>query len=660
MIRQRALSALIAVLVLIGVTAVPVSSRGAAGEAGGLLRFSTDELSSRGPVVWGPKQSPLPNGEVASLASLARNDSSLDGEWHSRYASTRNDRAVVPAAAWQAVESEGEVTVLVVLRGGADLPALPEGMDRVARGERVYDALRQAAGQAQAALRAELDASGIAYRPFYIVNAIQVRADEALLRTLAARPDVERIVANAPVPGIPQGEVPVPAMEPLGIEPNLTRIHADDVWALGYTGEGVVVAGQDTGYDWDHPALIGQYRGWDGATATHDYSWHDAIHGNNEHTAPGNPCGFDSPVPCDDYGHGTHTMGTIVGDDGGTNRIGVAPGARWIACRNMEEGWGTPATYLECFDFFLAPYPVGGTPDDGVPALAPHVVNNSWGCPPAEGCDQEVMDLIDEAVSGLRQAGIVVVASAGNSGSACETVVNPPAISRDAVSVAAFDHSSGAIASFSSRGPVTDALGTHRKPDLAAPGVAVRSSMPDGMYGSMSGTSMAAPHVVGAVALLLSAAPSYAGNVSLIETALTSAAVPRTTSQTCGGDGPTSVPNNVWGWGELDVLAAVELSQAGGVTGLVIDALDGTPVVGAEVVARLEGSSSVKGTTYTSASGAFDLALPAGTYNLTVDAHGYAPLTEPGIEITTHAIVVLRRMDLVPVPVYYLPLVVMP
>ena len=643
MIRQRALSALIVLFVLIAVAAVPVPSRGEGSEAGGLLRYTTHDLSLRGPVVSGPKQSPLPKGEVASLVSLAR-----------------NDRAVVPATVWQAVASEGEVDILVVLRDSADLAAVPEGMDRVARGELVYDALRQAAGQAQAALRAELDAAGIPYRRFHIVNAIQVRADEALLRTLAARPDVERVVANTPVPGIPQGEVAVPATAPLGIEPNLARINADDVWALGYTGEGVVVAGQDTGYDWDHPALIGQYRGWDGSTATHDYSWHDAIHEDNEHTAPGNPCGFDLPVPCDDYGHGTHTMGTMVGDDGGTNQIGVAPGARWIACRNMEQGWGTPATYLECFEFFLAPYPVAGTPDDGVPALAPHVVNNSWGCPPAEGCDQEAMDLIDEAVSGLRQAGIVVVASAGNSGSACETVVNPPAISRDAVSVAAFDHSSGAIASFSSRGPVTDALGTHRKPDLAAPGVAVRSSMPDGMYGSMSGTSMAAPHVAGAVALLLSAAPSYAGNVSLIETALTSTAVSRTTSQTCGGDGPTSVPNNVWGWGELDVLAAVELSQAGGVTGLVVDVLDGTPVVGAEVVARLEGSSNVEGTTYTSASGAFELALPAGTYDLTVDAHGYAPLTEPGIEITTHAIVVLRRMDLVPVPVYYLPLVVMP
>ncbi|MBN1658480.1 MAG: S8 family serine peptidase [Anaerolineae bacterium] len=623
MIRQRALSALIGVVVLMVGMVVPMSSRGS-----------------------------------TLLGAGDRSDFQRVGGGLLRYA--RNDRGVVPADVWAAAASDGAVDILVVLRDGADLTAVPDGLDRVARGEQVYDALWQAAGKAQRALRADLDAAGIAYRPFYLVNAIQVRADEALLRVLATRPDVARIVPNTPVPGIPRGEGTLPATAPQGIEPNLLRIHAADVWALGYTGEGMVVAGQDTGYDWEHPALMAQYRGWDGSTATHDYHWHDAIHGDDSHTAPGNSCGFDSPVPCDDHGHGTHTMGTIIGDDGGANQIGVAPGARWIACRNMEEGWGTPATYLECFEFFLAPYPVGGTPAEGVPALAPHVVNNSWGCPPEEGCDQAAIDLIDQAVSALRQAGIVVVASAGNNGSACETVIHPPAIARDAVSVAAFDDVSGAIASFSSRGPVTDALGAHQKPDLAAPGVGVRSSLPGGIYGNMSGTSMAAPHVAGAVALLLSAAPAYMGDVGLIESALTSTAVPRTTSQGCGGDGPDSVPNNVWGWGELDVLAAVELARSGGVTGLIVDAVAGTPVAGADVVARLEGTGSIEGTTYTDASGAFALTLPVGAYGLTVDAQGYAATVKTDVQIMTHETLVLERMMLVPVPTYYLPLIVVP
>ena len=74
---------------------------------------------------------------------------------------------------------------------------------------------------------------------------------------------------------------------------------------------------------------------------------------------------------------------TLVNE--GANQIGVAPGAQWIGCRNMDQGWGTPATYMECFEFFLAPYPIGQTPAEGEPALAPDVINNSWGCPPREG-----------------------------------------------------------------------------------------------------------------------------------------------------------------------------------------------------------------------------------------------------------------------------------
>ncbi len=150
---------------------------------------------------------------------------------------------------------------------------------------------------------------------------------------------------------------------------------------MGYSGQGVVVGGQDTGYDWDHPALVGAYRGWDGSTVSHDYHWHDAIHGNDPHTSPGNPCGYDLPEPCDDRGHGTHTMGTVLGDDGGRNQIGVAPGAQWIGCRNMDRGYGQPATYLECFEFFLAPYPVGGRLHRAIPDLAPDVTNNSWTLP---------------------------------------------------------------------------------------------------------------------------------------------------------------------------------------------------------------------------------------------------------------------------------------
>ena len=153
------------------------------------------------------------------------------------------------------------------------------------------------------------------------------------------------------LPVLPAGAGSLEAVAAVGW--NIVRVEADQVWGLGYTGRGVVVGGQDTGYQWDHPALIGRYRGWDGAAASHDYNWHDAIHSG------GGICGYDTTAPCDDNGHGTHTLGTAVGDDGGVNRIGVAPGARWIGCRNMNQGVGTPATYAECFqgiDGAVAPF----------------------------------------------------------------------------------------------------------------------------------------------------------------------------------------------------------------------------------------------------------------------------------------------------------------
>ncbi|MCK4452552.1 MAG: S8 family serine peptidase, partial [Anaerolineae bacterium] len=333
---------------------------------------------------------------------------------------------------WDATAGGSEVEFLVILAEQADLSTAAALPTREACLRYVYDALRETAQRSQAPLRAQLDGAGVDYRSFYVVNMLAVKGGYDLVARLAARPDVARIAANPrvrlalPTPS-PRGGEPgwgapsprgggsgkgytssvLPAREEASVEWNVAHISADDVWALGYTGQSIVVAGQDTGYAWDHPALINQYRGYNGITATHDYNWHDAIHTN---THGYNPCGIDSPEPCDDDGHGTHTMGTIVGDDGGNNQIGVAPGAHWIGCRNMDNGWGTPAIYAECFEFFLAPYPIGGDPvSDGVPSLAPHVINNSWTCPLSEGC---AWDTLQAVVENVRTAGIVVVASA--------------------------------------------------------------------------------------------------------------------------------------------------------------------------------------------------------------------------------------------------------
>jgi len=311
------------------------------------------------------------------------------------------------------------VEILVVLAEQAELGQIPTESGGAERRRLVRDTLWETAERSQQELRRWLDARELRYRSFYIVNAILVHeVDASIVDSLSARPDVARLEAN---PRIRQ-PLPQPAAWPepestVAIEWNVSLIRADEMWAAGFTGEGIVIGSQDTGFEWNHPALRNQYRGWNGSSADHDYNWHDAIHSG------GGVCGPDSPTPCDDFGHGTLTLGVSIGDDGGSNRIGVAPGARWIGCRNMDQGFGSPATYLECFEFFLAPYPVGGTPASGDPERAPDVTNNSWICPPSEGCS---WDTLQAAVEAQRAAGILTVAAAGNAGPDCSTVGDPP------------------------------------------------------------------------------------------------------------------------------------------------------------------------------------------------------------------------------------------
>src|SRR5919108_2881514 len=204
------------------------------------------------------------------------------------------------------------------------------------------------------------------------------------------------------------------------IEASITHVKANQAWALGVTGQGVTVASGDTGVRWTHNAIKSKYRGWNGTSADHNYNWWDAV------VDPA-VCPSPSQQPCDDDSHGTHTTGTMVGDDGGSNQIGMAPGAKWIACRNMFQGVGEgPLDYAECMQFFIAPKKLDGTAPN--PDLSPDVVNNSWGC--VEACATPV--LLDE-LNASRAAGIVYVASAGNDGfgtgppeaRGCSTIVHP-------------------------------------------------------------------------------------------------------------------------------------------------------------------------------------------------------------------------------------------
>ena len=465
-------------------------------------------------------------------------------------------------ASWVMAQTENgeEAEFLVILGEKADLSGAREIRGKREKGQHVRDALLAKAQQAQAPLLEWLRARGVEHRAFYIVNAIWVKGTRELALQIAARPEVARIEGNPRIRNIEPVRITEKELQEAisavaspaaraAIEPGVSYVRAPEVWSQGFTGQGIVIGGADTGVEWNHAALINHYRGWNGATADHNYNWHDSIHSG------GGACGPNAPAPCDDDNHGTHTLGTAVGGDGGTNQIGVAPGAKFIACRNMDQGNGTPATYIECMEWFLAPYPVGGTTAQGDPSKAPDITTNSWGCPTSEGCSPGTLQA---AVEAQRAAGIMTVVAAGNSGSACSTVSDPPSFYAAAYTVGAISSSTGAIASFSSRGPATVDGSNRRKPDISAPGVSVRSAVRGGLYSSLSGTSMATPHTAGAIALLWSARPELRHQITETENILNDAAVD-VASTSCSSSG---VPNNVYGFGRLDIKAAVDVAAA--------------------------------------------------------------------------------------------------
>ena len=439
---------------------------------------------------------------------------------------------------------------IVVLADQADLSQAAALPTKTEKERFVYDTLWNKSQTTQGPILQWLRERRIEHRSFYIINAILVKGSREIAETLAARPDVARVEGNPHIQNsLPQ---PGPALEgqlqpgaPATIEPGIVYTHAPDVWALGFHGENIVVASADTGVRWTHNALKPHYRGWDGQNADHNYNWHDSIH-----DSVGNPCGNDSPFPCDDYFHGSHTTGTAIGDDGAGNQIGMAPGAKWIGCRNMDQGNGTPARYIECMEWFLAPYPIGG--GQGDPTKAPDITINSWSCPPSEGCSANTLEA---AVEAQAAAGIMMVVAAQNYGPSCSTVEDPAGIYAASYTVGALNTGTDTIAFFSSRGPVTVDGSGRIKPDITAPGTNTRSASntSDSAYTIASGTSMATPHIAGAMALLWSAIPSLQNQIDASRTALDNAAH-FISSTLCGTAGP---PNNVYGWGRVDILAAV-------------------------------------------------------------------------------------------------------
>ena len=434
---------------------------------------------------------------------------------------------------------------LVVLAEQADLRPAASLQTKEEKGTFVVSTLREVANRTQPPILRMLDSLGVSYQPFFIVNMIKVNGSRSLMEQLASRNDIAHIDANPLVhTALPQ-PTGVDSAHVDNIEWNITRVKAPDVWNLGFKGQGLVVAGADTGVQWDHPALKSHYRGWNGQTVDHNYNWHDAVQ--------------NSQTPIDQHNHGTFTVSEMVGDDGVGNQVGVAPGAKWIACRNMDSGGnGTPAWYSECFQYLIAPYPYND-PQHGDPTKAPDSINNSWVCPDSEGCSANTLQAIVDAV---RAAGIFPAMAAGNDGPGCSSIDKPPAIYASAISVGATD-SNNNIAGFSSRGPVKVDLSNRIKPNLSAPGVSVRGAVanpPNTYQSGWSGTSMAAPHLAGSIALMWQAKPSLVGNIDKTQQVLQINTVAGHIQNivNCGGARLSVRPDNTFGWGLLNILKAVQ------------------------------------------------------------------------------------------------------
>lgn len=456
----------------------------------------------------------------------------------------------------------------VILKEQADISAAAQMDDYDARRQFVYDTLTAHANETQADLRQALGRQRVAHTPYYLVNALEVRGGLLHALWLSAQPEVDRIIPSPVLRPVHSSlGFPVePGAAPAAPQWNLTQIGADRVWhEFGARGQGIIVGQSDSGVQWDHPELLDSYLGRQG---DHSGYWLDPWQG--------------TAVPHDLSGHGTHTLGSVLG-----NSVGVAPEAEWYACANLVRNLGNAALYLDCMQFMLAPYPYGGDPFmDGRPTQSAHVLNNSWGCPQAyEGCD--AMSL-EAAVRALRLAGIFVVASAGNSGPDCSSITDPIALYDAAFTVGAVDMNNN-IASFSSVGPVTADGSVRTKPDIVAPGVNVLSAWPGNGYAVSSGTSMAGPHVAGVVALLWSASPALIGDIEGTEAILRQAAgvyrvMPVATPDMAedflgaleamgmGAADPTGdsclaqtdtavIPNNIAGYGIVNAYEAVKLAR---------------------------------------------------------------------------------------------------
>ncbi|MFJ7934672.1 S8 family serine peptidase [Sporosarcina sp. NPDC096371] len=366
---------------------------------------------------------------------------------------------------------------------------------------------------------------------YYIVNGMAVTATKEVAEKVATFAEVEKVLPNETreLYTTKTANAVTPVSQVANVEWNIERVNAPQVWDMGIDGSGIVVASIDTGVQWNHPALKEKYRGYNAATGevNHNFNWFDATRGQ--------------AAAYDDNGHGTHVTGTMVGSEpNGSNQIGVAPGAKWIAVKAFTAAGGTDRDLLAAAQWILAPTDADG---NARVDLAPDIVNNSWGG--GAGLDEWYRDV----VKNWRAAQIFPEFSAGNT-----TATNPggpgsvasPGNYPESFATGATDINNK-VWSSSLRGPSPYA---EIKPDISAPGVNIRSSVPGSGYeGGWNGTSMAGPAVSAVAALLLQVNANL--TVDEIEQILLETATPRTDSEY------PQTPNHGYGYGLVDAYAAV-------------------------------------------------------------------------------------------------------
>ncbi|MCB0167507.1 MAG: S8 family serine peptidase [Anaerolineae bacterium] len=410
------------------------------------------------------------------------------------------------------LQADEMTTVIVTLKAQANVSAIT-GQNRQDRNEHVIIALQNMADATQKRIIALLQAKAGEgkvgqFESYWVFNGLAVTATADVVAELGALPEVDTITPNSTL------QEPAPQTGGGGPEPNLVLINAPALWNLGLQGQGIVVANMDTGVDVTHPDLSAQWRGGSN-------SWFD-------------PYGEHPATPTDVNGHGTWTMGTMVGRDAGGTAIGVAPQAQWIAVKIFkDDGTATVAGIHAGYQWLLDP--------DGNPATddSPHVVNNSWTYQ-NPGCNLEFQqDLIV-----LRAMGVLPVFAAGNFGPGAGTSASP-ANYPEAFAVGGINNSDQ-IYTYSSRGPSACGESSTTFPEIVAPGVTIRTTDLYSLYINASGTSLAAPHVAGGLALLLGLDPNLTADQQ--ETALLNSTVD------LGDPGP----DDVFGQGRLNLLAAYQ------------------------------------------------------------------------------------------------------